>query len=254
MAYAVPHGKVLDDVGLGKTINQLVTMFIKPELNRRGRFDFRAAIIEMFDDGRDPIVHLDSEAKFMLGFRQGSVSESDVGKIKSVSLKDIESIHAVEEGMDPDSAKVFIIKWGKPKITHWVLSYDFRYNKGTAKEKLARATEFVAAAKLLNPGDHFHVMIYLIWSALELLLDVRLYLLPNHKPAPFHKDRDKKLKKLSASTNIFSDDFCKAYTLFSRRKNKARYGEKVTVTRSFNISYFATTIAMLEVDIASINL
>lgn len=248
MPVLIPVQAVTDDVGYGHTVNQLIDLFVKAEMEKRGVGGFNAAVIEMFDDGRSPLVHLDDDVVFQLEFRkEGMVDASDVGKVKSVNLMDVKNITAIEDSLDPNSAKCYIIRWGKPQTTHWILSYDFRYNKRVAKEKLKRAKEFLDACKKLDASDQFHVLVYLLWSALELILDVRLWLLPDHKPTEEHKDRRSKLERLSKSSTILSTDFCKAFKIFSQHKDAARYaGGDVRKTKKFNEKRITDTIELLE--------
>lgn len=248
MPILIPVEAVTNNVGYGHTVNQLIDLFVKAEMDKRGVKGFNAAVIEMFDDGRNPIVHLDDGVVFQLEFKkEGMVDASDTGKVKTINLMDVKDIKAVEDSLDPNSAKCYIIRWGKPKTTHWILSYDFRYNKKVAREKLDRAKEFVDSCKKLDPSTEFHVLVYLLWSALELMLDVRLWLLPDHKPAADHKDRRDKLDKLSQASTILSADFCKAFKSFSRHKDHARYASgEVKRTKKFDEKRIQHTITLLE--------
>ncbi len=248
MPVVIPVEAVNKDVGFGHTINQLIDLFVKAEMDKRGVKGFNAAVIEMFDDARNPIVHLDDDVQFRLEFKtKDKFDPSEVGKVKSVNLKDVKNITALEDSLDPNSAKCYIIRWGEPVTTHWILSYDFRYNKKVAKEKLQRAEEFVRACKKIDPSTEFHVLIYLLWSALELILDVRLWLLPNHKPTQSHKDRRNKLERLSKNTGVLSTEFCNAFKCFSQHKDAARYAVgEVKKTKKFDEKRIKDTIALLE--------
>lgn len=247
MPVLIPVKAVTDDVGYGHTVNQLIDLFVKAELTKRGVGGFNAAVIEMFDDGRSPIVHLDDDVQFRMEFRkEGLFDPSEIGMVKSVNLKDVKNITALEDSLDLNSAKCYIIRWGKPLTTHWILSYDFRYNKKVAREKLNRAKEFLDACKKLDASSDFHVLIYLLWSVLELMFDVRLWMLAGHKPTDEHKDRRRKLEKLQNS-NVFSADFFKAFKTFSHHKDSARYATgEIRKTKNFNEKRIKETITLLE--------
>ncbi|MDD3896902.1 MAG: hypothetical protein PHU04_03615 [Candidatus Peribacteraceae bacterium] len=248
MPIIIPVKAVIDGIGYGRTVNQLIDLFVKTEMEKRGVKGFKAAVIEMFDDSRSPIVHLDDDVVFQFEFKEeGIANASDVGKVKSINLKDVKNIKAIEDSLDPNSAKCYIIQWGKPHTTDWILSYDFRYNKKVAKEKLNRAREFIAACNKLDTSRSFHVLVYLLWSALELILDVRLWLLPNHKPTEEHRDRRIKLERLSKTSGLLSPEFCKAFKCFSQHKDSARYAiGEVRKTKKFNEQRITDTISLLE--------
>lgn len=245
MAIIVPTKVVESNEGYGRTINQLIELFVNKELKERNRKDFKSAVIEFFDDERKPRIHLeDDKIRFQIEFKQPPTRRSGKGELMPIDLKNIKNIGVVEADLDPNSAKAFIVKWGRGKIDYWILDFDFRYNKGTAREKLERAKEFLSAASRLNPGKDFHVLIYLIWSALELILDVHLWLIPNQKPKKIHQDRKSKIKNTILN---LPKEFVSAYQEFSARKNAARYAEKkIYNTKKFNKRQFKKIIQSLQ--------
>jgi len=192
MAIVIPTKLVEENKDFGRTINQLMEIFISKEMEKRGVKEFHAAIVEIFDDGKPPKVYLNEEATFILTFKDKKLNLNSIGPM-TIDLKEIENIEWHNEVLDKNSAKFFIIHWGKD---YWILDFDFRYNKGTAKIKLERAEEFLDAAKKLNFPNNLNPLIYLLWSVYELIVDAKLYLLPQQKPKPKHGDRKEKLETL----------------------------------------------------------
>jgi len=247
MPILVPAHFVNTDTDYGRTINRLMEIFVNWEIKQKGLSEFRAAIIEIFDDGRKPKVYLNEEAKFKITLKNRKLSKNDINKVISIDLKEIKNIEWYGEMLDENSAKVFIIKWNED---YWLLDFDFRYNKKFAKNKMERAREFLEAAKKLDINKDFNIIIYLLWSCAELIIDSKLYLMPKQKPRKIHKDRISKLQNFSKSS-VFSKDFTHIFSLLSKEKNKARYGEKVNKDR-IDEKFIAKAITILEEEINSI--
>lgn len=223
MAIIVPSKLVEQNEGFGRTINQLMEIFINKEreMDKKSVKEFQVAIVEIFDDGKSPKVYLDEEATFILTFKNKKLDQNSVGRKMTVDLKEIEKIEWHNGALGKNSAKFFIVRWNKD---YWVLGFDFRYNKDIAKINLDRAREFLNAAKKLDSDSDLNPLIYLLWSVCELIIDVRLYLLPCEKPLPMHRDRKEKVGKFSKTSNIFSDEFIKTFDKLLQEKNNARYG------------------------------
>ncbi|MFQ6118602.1 MAG: hypothetical protein ACE5KE_01805 [Methanosarcinales archaeon] len=247
MPILVPTHFVDADKSFGRTINSLMEIFVHNEMKQRRIPEFRAVIIEIFDDERKPKVYLNEEAQFILTLKNRMLTKNNMNKVISLDLKEIKSIEWNDKVLDKNSAKVFIIRWSKD---YWILEFDFRYNKEIAESKMMRAKEFLNAAKKLNVNEDFNVMIYLLWSCAELIIDSKLYLMPGQKPNTTHKDRKNKLQSFEKSS-IFSEDFTHIFSLLSKEKNKARYGGKVN-KGSINEKFIARAITILEEEINSL--
>ena len=246
---AVTTEEVEKNAGYGQIINRLIELYVKREMESRKIGGFNAVLIEFFDDGREAKFYFDDEVQYRIHFRKAGMFNplEDIGKTKTFNLRDIKNIEAIEETLDPNSAKAYIIRWGKPKTTHWILWREPRFNKQVAKGKLERAKEFLSAAERLKIRKHFNVSIYLMWSVLELTLDAYLWMLPNHKPQENHQDRLSKLEKLAANSSILSAEFCRAFKNFSQHKDAARYAQQtVREGKKFNKAYVTETIKFLR--------
>lgn len=224
MAIIIPDKLVKEDNGYGRTINQLMEIFVLKKMKKRKikEEDFKAAIVEIFNDSREPKVHLNEEAKFVFSYKDKAPNEKGPIQVKLEELKDIKW-HDKE--LDSNSARFFILKWNE---NYWVLNFDFRYNKAIVKEKIERAKEFLNASKKLNINDFLNVLIYNLWSCAELIIDAKLFLIAQlSQNTTEHKERKKQLRKFRKTSNIFSDEFCDYFLKLSSDKNNARYGGKI---------------------------
>ena len=248
MAIVVTDKSVKQNDGYGRGINQLMEIFINNEMQRRKIAEFKAAIIEIFDTGRDPKIYLNEEAIFKLSFKDRKFKRNDIGREITVKLEEIKSIKWDDKLLDRNSAKIFVIKWNK---NYWLLDFDFRYNKATAKSKLERAKEFLSASKKLDVVKEHHVLIYLFWSCAELIIDTKLYLMPEQRPKMAHGDRKEKLQKFGNTSNVFSKEFIELFTTLSKEKNPARYGGKAN-ENIINKGFISKAIATLEAEFNSV--
>jgi len=55
---------------------------VKAELEKRKVGGFNAAVIEMFDDGRSPVVHLDDDVVFQIEFKKEGMIPHHQGAIE----------------------------------------------------------------------------------------------------------------------------------------------------------------------------
>ncbi len=223
MAIVVKHEDVIQNQNYGRSINQILTWHVKPILGKgKDCFvmeDFRAVLVEMFDDGRSPLVKLNGDFKMSIEFKSPKINPSDVGKNISMDLREIKEISWVDTETDGNSGKIMIIRFNKD---YWLLNFDFRYNKKDAKKKAERANEFLSVCKTVIKKKEFcpNVFVYLIWSCAELILDTKLFLFAQ-KPKTNHDDRLKKLKIWEKS--FFSQEFADLFARISSVKNEARY-------------------------------
>jgi len=220
-------------------------IFILDEMRQKKISDFKAAIIEIFDDGRKPKLYIKEQAQFFLTFKNRQLNKKDFHKIITVDLKEIKTIEWDEKILDKNSAKIFIIKWSE---ACWILGFDFRYNKELALKKKERANEFLNASKKLSLTQDFNVLIYLLWSCAELIIDSKLYLMPGQKPKKTHSDRREKIEKFQKSS-VFSNDFIRTFTLLSEEKNPSRYATNAVSINKIDEKFINETISILETEI-----
>ncbi len=246
MAVLVPNNLVEKNEGYGRTINQFFDIWLKPYYKElRQKFDkqkFEATIIELFDDGRNPKIKLGDNAQIEIEFKKPKIKPEDVGKNISVELKEIKSVNWPSKGMDKNSAKVLLLRFNKD---WWILNFDFRYNQGNAKKKIGRAEEFLSACEtMLRKKDYCpHVLVYLIWSTAELILDAK-FLLHAQKTNNSHYKRQEKLKS-PIGNSFFSPNFQTLLLTLYKIRNGARYGNK-DYSRQYNIKDFRKYVKTLK--------
>jgi hypothetical protein len=243
MGIIIPDKSVRENNGYGRTINQLMEIFVLPEMKKRKikEKDFQAVIVELFDDDRRSKMYFNKEATFIFSFKKQAPTRR--GPIK-VRLEELKGIKWNDKDLNPDSAKFFIIKWNKD---YWVLGFDFRYNKNMAKLRLERAEEFLNAAETLNYKLFPNVLVYLLWSCAELIIDCKLYLIPGQKPTKRHKDRKDKIERFQKMSNIFSDRLISVFTPLADEKDNARYGDKMR--KIINKNFIKETIDIFKKEI-----
>lgn len=218
----VPVDHVRRNVGLGRSINQLVQM-IKPELERQQRQKFKAAIIEMFPKGgRPPRIRFDENAPFEVQLHKHEVTPAAVGKSFAElgwTVEDVKDVAVPQGSVDPSAGHAFLIRMGEV----FLLAFDFRYNRADAQAKIVRAKEYLAGCKRMDPHRDYFLACYALWSAYELITDAIMLSLPN---SDLPKPHDKKLSNLERTRKgirVVSDTFMAMFQRLIEIKPAARY-------------------------------
>lgn len=248
----VPNKLVEKNEGYGRTINQFFDLWIKPYFKKKklkfNKQKFGSALIELFDDGKKPKIRLNNEVKIEIEFKKPKIKPEDVGKNIPVDLKEIKSLSWSEKGLDENSAKVLVARFNKH---WWILNFDFRYNKGNAKKILTRAQEFLSSCKTILRKKEYcpHVLIYLIWSTAELILDAK-FLLHAQKTKKTHQARKEKLEG-PLGDSFFSPEFSSLLLIHYDIKNDARYAGD-DYSKKYDRAFFRKQVKILEKEINSI--
>lgn len=250
----VHNESVEKNEGYGRAINQVFDLYIRPYFKDRGhRFEwekFRTAIIELFDDERRPRIRTGTDVPIEIVFdpQKRTVSPADVGKSTSIDLREIKKISWHEGVLDNNSAKVLVMRFNKD---WWILNFDFRYNQGTARQKLKRAQEFLSSCKTLARKRELspHTLLYLLWSAAELIIDAKLSL-HAQRTRRNHRERQEKLKSQLGAA-IFSPEFSTTFLSLSQVKNGARYGD-VNYSKKYDRKSVRSMISTIEKEIPEI--
>jgi len=223
----IPLDHVKKNVGLGRSINQLIRLIIKPELKKQGREKFTSAIIEMFPkEGQKPRVYLDDDATFLLKLKDERVTPEAVGKtFKEMgwTMDDVEDIQIPDDFGDRNSGKAFIIR----QDPYFFLFFDFRYNRARVKAQLERAKEFIAAAQKLDPEKEHAPICEVMWAAMELIAQAVLLSLPGGKKTKDH-DKLEQLDAIRKNLHVISDEFMQIFASFSHKRPAARYPDHST--------------------------
>lgn len=168
MAILVSNEDVKSNSGFGRTIKQLIDLYIHPT----GVDEFQIALIEFFDDqNKPPIVHFNEDVQIQIKFKEAKLTPESVGKSFDVRLDNIAEITWVDENLDGDSGKAMLFACSKDI---WILDFKFIYNSEYTQRRAQRAKDFLESAKRLDPESDRPAIIYLLWSAGELLIDAKL--------------------------------------------------------------------------------
>lgn len=135
-------------------------------------------------------------------------------------IKDISWDHH-ELGYSSKSKKILIAKWGD----YWLIKYDFRLNKIKTKELLKRAREFESACKSELDSENLrpHVLVYILWSCGELIMDAH-FTLSALSIRKNHEDRKNELDEGRLGHAVLSNDFIRNFRQLAEWKDGARYG------------------------------
>ncbi|GAH20503.1 unnamed protein product, partial [marine sediment metagenome] len=118
-------------------------------------------------------------------------------------------------------------------------------------KKLTRSQEFLSSCKTMLRKKEYcpHVLIYLIWSTAELILDVK-FLLHAQKTKKTHEARKKKLEG-PLGTSLFSPEFLSLLLTHYDIKNDARYADD-DYSKKYCRAFFRKQVKILEKEINQI--
>lgn len=125
MMIFIPQNNVESNVSFGQVVNKVRKEFIEPELKRRNIGDFKAAGIEILQNGTHK-VYLDSEVEVMIEFKNKNVNPSDTGKTLKLDLQEIKDIQWHDQKIDKKSAKILVVHFNKD---WWIWSADYKKRK-----------------------------------------------------------------------------------------------------------------------------
>lgn len=242
----VSHKDVIEGKSLGNMINQFFDLWVCPNLpigtDIMNINQFRSCLVELFPQGGLPKVLLNQDAHFHFELNSPKLSPEDVGSNLSFDIKDIKDLKWIDSKMDPNSAKVMIVRFNTDL---WIVNFDFRYNLSKAKNRLQRVHEFTSSITTQLRKHEYcpNVLVYLLWSLSELIWDVKLHLIAQEVTNGSHKDR---IDKLEIWKNLIADqEFFDVYEQLAKSKNMARYGEQ-NIPRSFNKAKLQSFFSILK--------
>ena len=135
MAIFVQNQNVESNQSFGQVINKVKDQFVIPELKHRKIADFKAAGVEIFNDGKYK-VYLDNEVQILIEFKNKKISPSDTGKAINVDLQEIKNLSWSDPNLIKNSAKILIIHFNKDWWIYWA---DFK--KISALEEKFKVTQ-----------------------------------------------------------------------------------------------------------------
>lgn len=187
----------MSNVSLPPWVTQLLDVWIKPEMVRRGLEDFRTAQVIFNPDG-SIAVRLNDECKFLCSIpplkREAAVGDP----VYWDDISQIDEMHISDDDLDAGHCALLRHPDGKLYV-----SMDLRYNYLRIRETLSVAKQFLVSATTAAAVGHTHVVIDALFSAAELtakawLLQIPMGYLDSHKGIEVQLHKHRKLNNLSA--------------------------------------------------------
>lgn len=168
---------------MGETMyKQFTEQYFLPEIKKRqedGRMPMTVGINRMqvifFPEKRSPLIRLNNEVAILLNVKSKPGIKITLGQI--VGLDEIDKIikfNLVEKEYKDCGHITFLLNKG-----NWDILFDFRYNKGYAREHLKNAKEFYETAKFSFSKNFIAPFIDNLFNSAELLAKSELLLLPD---------------------------------------------------------------------------
>lgn len=175
---------MLDKEGQQRSLNQFMQLFILPEIDRRKRdgklptnFTLTQAQVIFAGDGSRPVIRLNEEAKIKAKVKLKEGVKCNKGDL--VKLSDIDHIAMIRL---PDDEEEKYAHLSMIMINGEILfTFDFRYNKGEARNCFNVAKQFFNSAKDAVEKNMPAPFIDNLFSCVELLAKSELLLMPDPK-------------------------------------------------------------------------
>jgi len=184
------------DEEIGKKVfQQVMSIWIIPEIKKRREREeidekfsvFGAQVIFSLDKGFND-VRLNEQVKAII---RGKATR-DIKKGEKVSEKDLENIDNLKlTDEDPNCAHITLLSFkGK-----WIISFDFRYDKGLAKEHIKASKEFYEGAIDNLKKKRLRPFYENCFASAELSTKAILMLYIDKKYLDNHENKVKQMKK-----------------------------------------------------------
>ena len=160
-----------DQVGLKRTFDHAMEIWFEPEIRRRQEagsapkpFLLRAAQVIIYPDSRPNEVRLNEEVQAIGKMKlKDGITKAAGDPVYLHELEDVPAIH-LPDTADPNCGHFTLLLVGD----RWYGSFDFRYNKGKARELLSAAEEFFESASAALSAGKLRAAIDNLFSAAEL--------------------------------------------------------------------------------------
>lgn len=164
---------------------QCKDIWIIPEMLKRQKMGWSekevwAAQIILFPK-RKPLVRLNKQTKIKVRTQEDSIKEGI--DIKEINRQQIKSL--ILEDPVKDTANVYLVLCKE----NWIVKFDFRYYRDTAKEHINVAKEFFESAKENLAKERFRPFYEECWAVAELLSACN-FLLTGFKYDSHHKNME----------------------------------------------------------------
>lgn len=169
---------ILDEEGAKTFFNHILQIWIHPELNKRVQnglisndYQVTKAQVVLDPDKNSVEVRLNDEvkalaiAKLKPGIKKQfkeEIFEDEVAEIREIRLTDQDS---------PDAGHLTLLQLKG----EWLIHFDFRHNKGRAKERYNAALQFYDTAKFCFEKQFWRAFVDNLFSSVELLATAQLF-------------------------------------------------------------------------------
>jgi hypothetical protein len=226
---------MLDNEGQQRSFDQFMNLFVLPEIERRKKdcllrsnFVLKSAQVIFSGDGTRPVVRLNEETKIMAKVKPKSGIKINKGDILSWNqIEDIQMIRLPDEE-EGKFAHISMIRVGG----NWLFTFDFRYNKESARTCFETAKQFFDSAREAFERKNLAPFIDNLFSSIELLAKAELLLMPDpkFKQKATHKGIQLKYGKYVDIGNA-KPEFKTTLNKLAGLRNSARY-----LQSGFNLS------------------
>ncbi len=208
-----------------RTFSEVMGLFVLPEVTRRKeagalpeKFRLNAAQILFYSDGRRPAVRLNEEVKIIATVKFKNISKKQKGEaVFWNEIDKVENLRLMDEE-EKEYGHVSMLRLNG----NWLGAFDFRYNKGLAREHFKVAKEFYRAAKNAHKNRWLAPFVDNLFSCIELLAKSELLLLSEVKKKTTHAAIQIKYNRFINYGNEKSN-FKAALNKLSALRHSARY-------------------------------
>lgn len=236
------------------TFQHAFDLWITPEVERRQAtgsiskpYDLRAAQIIFFADDRPRQIRLNEEVRVIGRAKLKSGVSKQAGD--AVYLHEIEGYDEfrLPDDEDPNCGHLTIYRIAD----QWTLSFDFRYNKGIARETIDAAKEFLDAAKDSLSRKSYRAFLDTAFSAAELTAKAFLVITPlPGETAKASHGRIHARYNMQAKMGNIKSDHKDAFNRLSAMRSPARYVDgKLRITHDEAVKLYdsvSDAIAFVE--------
>lgn len=133
---------------------------------------------------------------------------------------------------------------------NWTGFFDFRYNKARAGEHYENALEFLETAKDRYEKGKLRPFVDNLFSAMELLVESRLFVMSEQKyvDKPSHKWTKRKFSSFISDGNMNSE-YSKVLGRLSQLRDAARYNKKEFKIDNSTASEYVRLVEQLADDV-----
>ena len=214
----------LDDEGSKRFLNQVLSIWVKPDIELRksagtlpSNFALSRAQVILYPDGKY-VVRLNDEVKALAKIR--AARKFEAGEVYQIpSIDDIEDVDLSPDD-SPDASHVTLFFQGRVGR----IFFDFRRNRGLAKERYQAALQFLEAAEFCVNKMLLRPFIDCLFSAAELLASSQLFLFadPKYVKKGSHGQTHSQYN-LRSKLGIGNQTYVTTFNKLSSMRTSARY-------------------------------